>query len=77
MSRLFTTNLFIVTTLVAATACANGNTSTGPAPSDHVLIQIDPTPIPYVIYDGPFYDKHTDHGGQSRLNWRSLKGRAP
>ncbi|HEX5076086.1 MAG TPA: hypothetical protein VFW03_22935 [Gemmatimonadaceae bacterium] len=57
MSRLFTTRLFKVSALVAAMACANGNTGTGPDQSDHVLVQIDPTPTPYVIYDGPFYAK--------------------
>ncbi len=57
MSRAFITRLFIAGALIAATACSKGDSITGPDPADHVLVQIDPKPIPFVIYDGPFYDR--------------------
>jgi hypothetical protein len=59
MSRAFITRLFIVGALFAGTACANGDSGTGPDPADHVLVQIGPKPIPFVIDNGPFYDKQT------------------
>ena len=57
MSRAFIARLFIVGALVAGTACAKGDSTTGPDPADHALVQIDPKPIPFVIDNGPFYDK--------------------
>jgi len=83
MSRAFITRLFIVGAVSAGTACANGDSGTGPDPADHVLVQIEPKPIPFVIDNGPFYDKQAgwadlaDQRGQSRLNSRFRKGRVP
>jgi hypothetical protein len=69
MSRAFITRTFIVGALVAATACSNSESSTGPQPADHVLVQVDPKPIPFVIDNGPFYDKaFVADSGAMRLN---------
>ena len=63
MSRAFITRTFIVGALVAATACSHSESSTGPQPADHVLVQVDPKPIPFVIDNGPFYGQA---GGMGR-----------
>jgi len=72
MSRAFITRLFTAGALIAATACSPGDSSTGPVPADHVLVQIDPKPIPFVISNGPFYDKAfvTDSGAMRRNVFR-------
>ena len=57
MSRAFIARVFFAGALIAATACAKGDSTTGPDPADHVLVQADPKPIPFVISNGPFYDK--------------------
>src|SRR4026207_192949 len=53
MSRAFITRTFIVGALVAATACSNSESSTGPQPADHGLVQVDTKPIPFVLDNGP------------------------
>jgi hypothetical protein len=74
MSRAFITRLFIVGALVGGTACANGDSGTGPDPADHVLVQIEPKPIPFVIDNGLFYDKaFVADSSTMRLNALRLK----
>ena len=63
--RLRLAGLLASATLLGAVACSNGDSSTGPAKQDptgaYRLTLVEGKPIPFVIYDGPYYDPEVDY----------------
>ena len=63
--RLRLAGLIASATLLGSVACSNGDASTGPAKQDptgtYRLTLVESKPIPFVIYDGPYYDPELDY----------------